>query len=571
MPRPNKVTTHGCLRTSHTFVHNLNTSSFRCAWCALLMSSACMILCSGVHGMCLHGCLSAHPPKLVHLNNFTRVATRLHPGPHTTSFGSPKSPHRGHHTTSPSSPQWIHPGFPMRSLGLPEQLHLGCPMTSPSSPERPHLIRLNNLARISCLTTLLEFFLNDLTWVSPERPHPSSIRRPCLSFLHEFHARVFHASFLHKFFARVSHSSFSPQFSTWVFHLSSAHRASSSMYLELLWSNSWWLNDGHLPSNALQYIRVGGRLCHPTDPFPMPKPTLSTCFLCLIGGSTYPTHGTTLSTHPTSYKLISKTFRTHSFMCPSHGGVVVPVTRMAGPYILPHLKSLSSSIISHLGNHLSPRYPYQGIHPTGMSYIGNHLNPWSSTTLSQSPDVAPHHARLAPQSQATCFLQHIMLTSSCVVLIWTTAMILQHNANTSLYTDVPHLWTSWVVNPTVTLKPWECTSSCHHQSFLRTSYHIIKSIKIPSPYKCKLCSGPWSSLHLICNMLSMMFSIQHRYRSAKHPSPQSEEIISSNFDSWCATSKSMKQSPSYLYVPSLKSTIETSIYLSNLSMWCLWS
>lgn len=81
------------------------------------------------------------------------------------------------------------------------------------------------------------------------------------------------------------------------------------------------------------------------------------------------------------------------------------------------------------------------------------------------------------------------------------------NSNTSLYTSRPHVWTSWVANPIVTLKPWEWTSSCHHQSFLWRSCHILNWIKNPSPYKCNPCSGPWSSSHLICNMLSMIFSI----------------------------------------------------------------
>ena len=81
------------------------------------------------------------------------------------------------------------------------------------------------------------------------------------------------------------------------------------------------------------------------------------------------------------------------------------------------------------------------------------------------------------------------------------------NANTTLYTLRPHVWTSRVIIPTVTLKPWEWTSSCHHQLFLRTSRHILNLIKNPSPYKCKPCSGLWSSLHLICKMLSIMSSI----------------------------------------------------------------
>jgi len=40
-------------------------------------------------------------------------------------------------------------------------------------------------------------------------------------------------------------------------------------------------------------------------------------------------------------------------------------------------------------------------------------------------------------------------------------------------------------------------------------FHNINSIKnpSPSPLKCKPWLGPWSILHLVCNMLSMMFGI----------------------------------------------------------------
>ena len=116
--------------------------------------------------------------------------------------------------------------------------------------------------------------------------------------------------------------------------------------------------------------------------------------------------------------------------------------------------------------------------------------------------------------------------------------------------------TSWVANPTVMPNPWECTSSCHHQLFLRTSHHIINSIKNPSPYKCKPCSSPWSIPHLICNMLSMMSgtNVLHEINDI-YPNNiihlQNIHLLkvkrsSHQPNSRCATSRSMKQPPSYL-------------------------
>ena len=196
-----------------------------------------------------------------------------------------------------------------------------------------------------------------------------------------------------------------------------------------------------------------------------------------------------------------------------------------------------------------------------MSSIIDHLNPWSSTPLPQSP------------------LQHLVSTSSCVTM-WTAAMILQHNTNTSLYTTSPHVWTSWVISPTVTPKPWECTSSCHHQLFLITSCHILNLIKNPSPYKYKPCSSPWSSLHLLCNMLSMMFGVNvlheisciypniiHPYvylLNMKRSSHQTSTLDVPLPGPWSNLHRIYN-------VPSLKSATETSIHLSHLSMCYPWS
>ena len=143
-------------------------------------------------------------------------------------------------------------------------------------------------------------------------------------------------------------------------------------------------------------------------------------------------------------------------------------------------------------------------------WIGKSPQSMTINHLCFNPHMLPHRGRLAPLTQATCSLQHIScwphhVSSSCELPPWYSNTMLTH-----LYTLIsPMPRTSRVSNPTVTLKPWECTFSRHHQSFLLTFYQNINSIKnpSPSPSKCKSCPGPWSNIHLICNMLSMMFGV----------------------------------------------------------------
>jgi len=47
-------------------------------------------------------------------------------------------------------------------------------MTSPGLPKWPYLVHPNDLTQFSYTMNLPEFYLNDLTWVLPEWPHPSS-------------------------------------------------------------------------------------------------------------------------------------------------------------------------------------------------------------------------------------------------------------------------------------------------------------------------------------------------------------------------------------------------------------
>ena len=183
--------------------------------------------------------------------------------------------------------------------------------------------------------------------------------------------------------------------------------------------------------------------------------------------------------------------------------------------------------------------------------------------------------KVGPSIRATCPLQHLVSTSSCVIM-WTAAMILQHNANTSLPTTCPHVWTSRVISPTVMLKSWEWTSSCNHQFFLKTSCHILNSIKNPSLYNP--CSSPWSSPHLICNMLSMMFGvnvlheISHIYPNIIHMciSPiWRDHLINPTLNvPYLGPWSNLHHLGN---VSSLKYAIETSIHLSHLSMCCPWS
>lgn len=75
----------------------------------------------------------------------------------------------------------------------------------------------------------------------------------------------------------------------------------------------------------------GWQVMSPSDPHPTSKLTRSTCFLHPSRGLACPNRGTALSTHPTSYKLISWLFTSH-FSRLSHGGVTLPITRTTGPY-----------------------------------------------------------------------------------------------------------------------------------------------------------------------------------------------------------------------------------------------
>lgn len=102
-------------------------------------------------------------------------------------------------------------------------------------------------------------------------------------------------------------------------------------------------------------------------------------------------------------------------------------------------------------NHLSPRSPYTKVynrsvcHTSEIISIHDHQPPCRNVhmLLSIVED-------LAPPSQATCFLQHIMLTSSCIVLVWTASMILQQM--------LTHLYT--LSTPMSELVRWSVQLSC---------------------------------------------------------------------------------------------------------------
>lgn len=191
----------------------------------------------------------------------------------------------------------------------------------------------------------------------------------------------------------------------------------------------------------------------------------------------------------------------------------VDAPRTIGPYILLHLKLFSSSTTYHPGSHpprssismmstpphtanisttyVEPPSP-SCLVPATICHQDHHTKVYTPSICHTSEIISIHDHRL-PCHNLYMLLPivegwplHLKLYT-CVIM-WTAAMILQHNANTSLYISRSHVWTSRVISPTITLKPWEWTFSCHHQSFLRTSCHIINSIKNPSPYKAMLRS-----------------------------------------------------------------------------------
>jgi len=97
------------------------------------------------------------------------------------------------------------------------------------------------------------------------------------------------------------------------------------------------------------------------------------------------------------------------------------------------------------------------IHQKVSSIHGHHPH------LLQSPHAAPTvegwslHLKLHAHYNISCWSHH--LSSSRELLPWYSNIMLTH-----LCTLLdPMIWTSQVANPSVTLKPWECTSRCHHQ------------------------------------------------------------------------------------------------------------
>ena len=148
--------------------------------------------------------------------------------------------------------------------------------------------------------------------------------------------------------------------------------------------------------------------------------------------------------------------------CTSPGGV----SRTASPYILLHLKFLSSSTTYHPGSH-PPRSSLISI-----SSLGHDVK--SSTYYKH-----PCNIRMNPIS-IMC-RPHPVNCPPC-----------PPDVSISLYTSEPHVWTSWVANPTAMLKPWEWTSLCLYQS-------ISDSATSQTHQESHPHSGPWK-LHPNCNM-----------------------------------------------------------------------
>lgn len=92
------------------------------------------------------------------------------------------------------------------------------------------------------------------------------------------------------------------------------------------------------------------------------------------------------------------------------------------------------------------------------------LNPWSSTTFIAIPTCCltvegwSLQLRLHFHCNISCWPHHV--SSSCELLPWYSNTTLTHIC-TLMY---PLTRTSRVINQTITLKPWGCTSSCHMMS-----------------------------------------------------------------------------------------------------------
>lgn len=166
------------------------------------------------------------------------------------------------------------------------------------------------------------------------------------------------------------------------------------------------------PSNIYRRV-AGGGLCHPADPHQTPGRLVHNVLSCPEDGRPAQLMGPP----PQLAQHLINSPKVHFVSCfarTSHGGVALPVAQTAGPDILPHWKSLSSSTISHPGNHLSLRSPYQGIHPSvchtsKIISIHDHRPPCHNLHMLLSVvEGWSLHLKL----HAHC---NIMSTSSCVV------------------------------------------------------------------------------------------------------------------------------------------------------------
>jgi len=193
--------------------------------------------------------------------------------------------------------------------------------------------------------------------------------------------------------------------------------------------------------------------------------------------------------------------------------------------------------------------------------------------------LTPHRGRLSPPSQATCFLQPPVSTSSCVVLVSTATMILQHNANTSLYMSAPMF----------ELVRWSVQLSCsnhkseHPHSFIsrflehpvtsstRSRIHLHICISHAQVHEVVSISSatccPWCLVSMCCMKSTKSIPTS----SSICGPPQYEEKISSKFNSRCATSRSIKKPSSYLQCAIPQVYHRNKYAPVSFPMCCLWS